>query len=408
MKTAIHNHKKKNNTLIKSAFLLILTSIISIEMNGQVINKVEPTSSLFSNAVFMALVSVIIVLLVVIYVFSEMLKAAAQHKKDQLKGEKEKSLGAIKTVLLFIVFSTTTNSLTAQNADITVGQDLSYWGISPSLFYLLISIIIVEVAVAWSLYKISMQLLGVEERKLREAKLKPKSEVKKPTIIDKLNASVSIEKEKDIMLDHDYDGIKELDNDLPPWWKYGFYISIVFGVFYLIHFHIINTGKLQEAEYDEQILIGKMEADAYRKKAANFVDENNATVLTDNESIASGKSIYMDNCGACHGRAGEGGVGPNLTDNYWLHGGGIKDIFKTIKYGWPDKGMKAWQLDLGAKQIHEVSSFIKSLYGTNPPNAKEKQGVLFEETSATNDSLVINDSTAINKIDSTINTVSLK
>ena len=408
MQTTIHIHKKKKIALMKSTFLLILMSLISLQINAQVINKVESTSSLFSNVVFMALVSVIVVLLLVIYVFSEMLKAAAQHKKDQVKVEKEKSFGSIKTVVLLMIFSNTINSIKAQNTDVVASQDFSYWGISPSLFYLLISIIIVEIAVAWSLYKISMQLLGVKERRLREAELKLKSEVKKPTIIDKLNASVSIEKEKDIMLDHDYDGIKELDNDLPPWWKYGFYISIVYSVFYLVHFHIINTGKLQEAEYDEQILIGKAEADAYRKKAANFVDENNAALLTDNESIASGKSIYMDNCGACHGSAGEGGVGPNLTDNYWLHGGGIKDIFKTIKYGKPDKGMKAWQLDLGAKQIHEVSSFIKSLYGTNPPNAKEKQGVLFEEISTTTDSIVISDSTVINQIDSTMNTVSLK
>jgi cytochrome c oxidase cbb3-type subunit 3 len=408
MKTVIHNYKKKNNTLLKFAFLLILTSIISFEMNGQVITKTEPTSSLFSNAVFMALVSVIIVLLVVIYVFSEMLKAAAQHKKEQLKSENKMSSGAIKTIALLIFFGATIHSLSAQNSAVTSSAETSYWGLSPSLFYLLITIIIIEIAVAWSLYKISMQLLGVEERKQKEAALKAKQLVKEPSIIEKLNASVSIEREKDIMLDHNYDGIKELDNDLPPWWKYGFYISIVFGVFYLIHFHIINTGKLQEAEYDEQVLIAKTEADAYRKKAANFVDENNATLLTDNESIASGKSIYMDNCGACHGRAGEGGVGPNLTDNYWLHGGGIKDIFKTIKYGKPDKGMKAWQLDLGAKQIHEVSSFIKSLYGTNPANGKEKQGVLFEESGIVSDSLSVNDSTVTSKIDSTMHTVSSK
>jgi cytochrome c oxidase cbb3-type subunit 3 len=131
----------------------------------------------------------------------------------------------------------------------------------------------------------------------------------------------------------------------------------------------------------------------YRKKAANLIDENNATLLTDGESLASGKSIFMDNCSACHGRAGEGGVGPNLTDAYWLHKGGIKDVFKTIKYGWPEKGMKSWQQDLGAKQIHEVASYIKSLYGTNPPNAKEKQGDLYSDEKL-NDSthVIVNDS----------------
>jgi cytochrome c oxidase cbb3-type subunit 3 len=108
----------------------------------------------------------------------------------------------------------------------------------------------------------------------------------------------------------------------------------------------------------------------------------------DEGSLASGKTIFMDNCAACHGRAGEGGVGPNLTDDYWLHQGGIKDIFKTIKYGWPEKGMKSWQQDLGAKQIHEISSYIKSLHGTNPANAKEKQGELYKETIG-NDSIQV-------------------
>jgi cytochrome c oxidase cbb3-type subunit 3 len=201
--------------------------------------------------------------------------------------------------------------------------------------------------------------------------------VKQPSIIEKLNASVAVEKEEDIMLDHNYDGIRELDNNLPPWWKYGFYITIVWAVIYMIHFHVSNTGKLQLAEYEDQLAIAKAQVEEYRKKAANLVDENNAVLLTDQASLAAGQSVFMDNCAACHGRAGEGGVGPNLTDDYWLHSGSIGAVFKTIKYGYPEKGMKAWQQDLGAKQIHEVSSFIMSLRGTNPANAKEKQGELY-------------------------------
>ena len=136
----------------------------------------------------------------------------------------------------------------------------------------------------------------------------------------------------------------------------------------------------------------------YKKKSANLVDENNATVLKDEASLTSGKSVFMDNCAACHGRSGEGGVGPNLTDDYWLHEGGINAIFKSIKYGWPEKGMKSWQQDLGAKQIHEIASFIMSLHGTNPANAKEKQGELYVEKVATDSTQLVNsDSLRIEK-----------
>jgi cytochrome c oxidase cbb3-type subunit 3 len=184
-----------------------------------------------------------------------------------------------------------------------------------------------------------------------------------------------------------------LDNDLPPWWRYGFYLTIIVAVVYLFNYHVFHTGKLQLEEYQDQLTVAKLEMEDYMKKASNLVDENNVTVLTDETSLTEGKSIFMDNCMACHGRSGEGGVGPNLTDDYWIHKGGIKDIFKTIKYGWPEKGMKSWQQDLSAKQIHQISCYILSLKGTHPANAKEKQGELYIENTE-------NDSTKISKPDS--------
>ena len=241
-----------------------------------------------------------------------------------------------------------------------------------------------------------MQLLGMEERNRIESEKRATVEIKQVSFLEKLNASVAIEEEADIMLDHNYDGIRELDNNLPPWWKYGFYLTIVWGVIYLIHFHVTKTGKLQTAEYEEQLTKAKSELEEYRKKAANLVDENNANMLTDESSLSSGKSIYMANCIACHGKDGEGTIGPNLVDDYWLHKGGIKDIFKTIKYGYPEKGMKSWQQDLPAKSINDVASYIKSLRGTNPPNAKEKQGDLYTEENL-NDSTktIVKDSTEV-------------
>lgn len=121
------------------------------------------------------------------------------------------------------------------------------------------------------------------------------------------------------------------------------------------------------------------EKQAYLAQMANKVNEENVTALTDPAEIAEGKNIFLTNCATCHGKEGQGGAGPNLTDDYWLHGGGIKNVFKTIKYGVPQKGMIAWETQLSPKQIQQVASYILTLRGTNPPGAKEPQGELWKE-----------------------------
>jgi cytochrome c oxidase cbb3-type subunit III len=172
---------------------------------------------------------------------------------------------------------------------------------------------------------------------------------------------------------HDYDGIHEFDNDLPPWWKYLFYATIVFSGVYLLHYHVFQSGLLQDEEYQfemEQaallhpnLLIG-----------GDGAEEINFTALTDAVALESGHSLYMQNCAACHGQNGEGTIGPNLADEYWLHGGDINSIFKVIKYGVTSKGMVAWQGKLSQNQMLEVSSYILSLQGTNPEGGKGPQG----------------------------------
>ncbi len=196
-----------------------------------------------------------------------------------------------------------------------------------------------------------------------------------PKAFDSFNKSVSIEQEGDIMLDHDYDGIKELDNDLPPWWKYGFYLTIVWAVAYLFYFHLGGGGKLSRDEYNNEMEVAKLAKEEFMRNAKNNVDEN--TVAFDAEMIAEGTNLFKANCAACHGNAGEGNVGPNLTDEYWLHGGSVKDVFKTIKYGWPNKGMKAWESDFSAVQMQAIASYIQSIHGSNPANAKAPQGEIY-------------------------------
>lgn len=199
-------------------------------------------------------------------------------------------------------------------------------------------------------------------------------------LMQRLTAAKPIEKEHDILLDHDYDGIKELDNHLPPWWKWGFYASIFWAVLYILNYHISpiwNEGHSQLAEYETENAEAELALVEYHKKAADLVDENSVVLLTDVGSLDKGKGKFMEVCAACHGDQGQGGIGPNLTDTYWLHGGDIKSVFKTIKYGVLDKGMIAWKDEIKPAEMQAVASYILSLQGSNPPGAKEPQGELY-------------------------------
>lgn len=207
---------------------------------------------------------------------------------------------------------------------------------------------------------------------LRASLLKEKGVEAKPLFqfID----GVPMEREHEVMTDHEYDGIKELDNSMPTWWVYMFYATIVFAVVYVWYYHFSGNGVLQDKEYQMELVAAEEQV----KKAADAMNENTVTLITDKSMLGEGEQLYMDNCVACHGKLGEGGVGPNLTDPNWLHGGDIQSVFKTIKYGVPSKGMIAWQAQLSPKQIQQVASYIKSLKGTNPPNGKEPQGDVYD------------------------------
>jgi len=194
-----------------------------------------------------------------------------------------------------------------------------------------------------------------------------------------LNAAVPIEREGDIMTDHEYDGIRELDNNLPPWWIYGFYVTIVIAVVYFSYYHILGKGDLQVAQYEKEMAEGQRQKEAYIAKAGAKVDENTVVAFTDAENLERGKTTFKTYCVPCHGPDGQGVVGPNLTDEYWINGGGIKNIFKTIKYGVPAKGMISWEAQLSPAKIQEVGSYILTLKGTNPPNPKDPQGDVWKE-----------------------------
>ncbi len=274
-------------------------------------------------------------------------------------------------------------------------------------------------------------------------------------------------KEKDVLLDQDYDGIKELDNDLPPWWLWLFYISIIWSIFYLIYFHVLGTGDSSEVEYlkemnpqQEVIISGAKFSIGYQSPFYTSVEEvtplsriqtalakeKEAAILaaqkekegggsaiqdlnfneimiaamrvassedldklktnfpeiwaeyqkgksvekekiigvkepaiviqplTDTGSLSAGEAIYITNCITCHGKLGAGGIGPNLTDEYFIHGPTLSNMITTILNGVPAKGMISWRSILKEEQILQVASYILTLHGSNPPNAKAPQG----------------------------------
>ena len=161
-----------------------------------------------------------------------------------------------------------------------------------------------------------------------------------------------------------------------------FYITIFAGVVYFAYYHVTGTGLSSQEAYELEMEEAAQAVEAYLAKQADTVDETNVEMIADENEIALGESLYQANCAACHGALGEGGVGPNLTDEYWIHGGSIKDVFKIIKYGVPEKGMISWKTQLRPTDMHKVSSFIMTLKGTNPPNGKEPQGDIYREDNA--------------------------
>ncbi|MEK6152243.1 cbb3-type cytochrome c oxidase N-terminal domain-containing protein [Flavobacteriaceae bacterium 3-367] len=198
----------------------------------------------------------------------------------------------------------------------------------------------------------------------------------------KLLGSKPLEQEGEIILDHNYDGIRELDNKLPPWWVYMFYITIIFGVVYLVRFHIFNDYD-QDLEYEREVAAAQLAIEEYKKTAKDLVDANTVEVLTDASDIAAGKKIFTEKCVVCHMADGGGGIGPNLTDQYWILGGGIKNVFNTISEGGRDgKGMVSWKQTLKPAEMAQVASYLLTFQGTTAADPKAPEGDIWVDENA--------------------------
>ena len=211
--------------------------------------------------------------------------------------------------------------------------------------------------------------------------------IKSPKLKSGLRETLWVEKlfqikptfmDKEVDLKEDFDGISELDNPPPPWFMWLFYSTVVFAAIYLVRFTWLHYGPSQTEEYNIKITKLKTETTAFLAKQADNVDENTVTIEKDQTKLFEAKGIFMAKCATCHGQNGEGNSGPNLTDDYWIHGNSVKDIFKTIKYGYPDKGMVPWKEHLNPPKIKAMATYILSLRGSLPPNAKAPQGEKME------------------------------
>lgn len=356
---------KKN--IIKYSYLLVLLLLSSPSIFAQDVSAASANTTTFPLSINAILCIIAVLLLFIIIVLAMTISNAIELFKQ--KNGLLKNVSVLIGLMLMAQFSFAQE---VSNAE-AVANSTAITAISGQFyFYAFITVIIVEVAIILFFIRALSYLTGIDSYKKSQAK-------KNKSIWQLINQFKPIEEEDGMDTGHNYDGIRELDNVTPPWFTIGFAASILFALVYLYRFEIAHTALTQEEEYNAEVRVAKALQDSMLKLEGNKVDENTVAML-DASGIESGMKLFTSNCGACHGDKGQGGVGPNLTDAYWLHGGSIKDVFKSIKYGWQDKGMKAWKDDFSPTQIAQLSSYIESLKGSNPPNAKEKQGELYVET----------------------------
>lgn len=213
-----------------------------------------------------------------------------------------------------------------------------------------------------------------------------------------------MESEQEIVLDHNYDGIRELDNKLPPWWTALFYITIIFAFAYFIYYQVFD-GPTQIDEYEIEVAQAKVDIAEFKKNNKDLIDANTVELLTEPADLAAGEAVFTANCVACHKADGGGGIGPNLTDDYWILGGGIKNVFQTISEGGrAGKGMIAWKTDLKPSEMAQVASYVLSLHGTTPAEPKEAEGDIWVDENAPVDNAPVKqiDSTQIEANDNSV------
>ena len=371
-----------NKQKIVTAFFLLIGSTLFAQISPAAPSAVPAGS----NMLEILLIITAFVLIFVIWGMGQVLVALSRQLLDKTS---EASKSAVFSVLL--ILSLLSENAHAQTVAVDAAAKLipNYGGISANTFYLLLSVIATEIFAILFLF-FSIRRIFVELLPEKSAAAVKKSKLAALWVrLDKklFTKAIPLEQEADALLDHNYDGIQELDNALPPWWKYGFIITIGFAFVYLLNFHVLGNGKNPTEEYAVEMENAKIAKELYDANNKDKIDET-MVPMADAAGMKIGKDDYIANCIACHGSKGEGGAGPNLTDDYWIHKGSLNDIYHTLKVGYADKGMQSWAIKFSPKEMSEIASYVKMLKGTNPPGAKAPQGDLYDETAPT-DSLSI-------------------
>lgn len=332
------------------------------------------------NFLTIGLVSLMIILLFTIGILAGVLRHLSITYRDKLRQERQagmlvKSLWLIPVSMLMAALGAN-----AKEAAPVTGSVLTTM---PAVdFYFIMGVITLELFIIFGmLFSINRIVKVIRNAPEKETFV---DRLYKKNALDVFNSSVAIAEEKTILLDHDYDGIRELDNSLPPWWKWGFAFTIVFAFGYMYYFHMAD-GPSSGDEYFASVEKAERAKAEYLAKAGSKIDETNLEAVTAEGDLASAKTIFTNVCAPCHALDGGGAVGPNLTDGYWLHGGSLVDVFKSIKYGWKDKGMPEWQHNLSPKQIAGLASYIQSIKGVKTAAPKDPQGVLYVGTDTPKD-----------------------
>jgi cytochrome c oxidase cbb3-type subunit 3 len=238
------------------------------------------------------------------------------------------------------------------------GKDSPWLMVETSDLLAMVVIDIVLLIVLLYLRHLFTQMMTIVQPKMLKEEVPVLASFKKVNQV--LTDAVPIEEEHKILMEHEYDGIQELDNNLPPWWVWGFYATIVFSFIYFINYHLLGISNLQIKAYDKEMKVAQKEVQAYLNKMAMNVDETSATLMTEPSDLAAGEGIFAANCVACHKSKGEGEIGPNLTDHTWIYGYDIKEVFKTIKNG-TSNGMPEHSSKFNPIQIQQVASYVLSL-----------------------------------------------
>ncbi|MEO7315980.1 MAG: cbb3-type cytochrome c oxidase N-terminal domain-containing protein [Ginsengibacter sp.] len=357
--------------------LLIISSFLAIH-SGVFAQTKAPIPSSAREPLAIVMISIAVLLIAVIGLLGKIVITAYEIHKGREKRNKTLAVTAITAMLLLIV--TTAGAQTTEALPVA-GSSL-IGGLSQTTFYFLLSVIILELIIIAFLVRTFHLFTGLQKAIKKEALGETEEKkTKKWAWFEKLNNTRSLDaaSEAQVNLGHDYDGIGELDNPTPPWWQWGFVLSVIFAVVYLYVYHVSESAPMQIEELTIANAKAEKQIASYLATSSNLVDENTVTYLDDANDLASGKTVFTSVCAACHGVDGGGTVGPNLTDDYWLHGGGMKDIFKTIKYGVPEKGMKSWKDDYSPKQIAQLASYIHSIKGTKPAAPKAAEGTIYKE-----------------------------